>query len=628
MNSSLKLSKIKAGVIFLMIIIVKIGLFIGSVSAAGDTVVSVLPASQVVAADSDFEINVSCSPGQPVKAFELKMSFDDSLIQVNSVTEGDIFNGFETFFSSGIINNSAGTLVNVYGLIMGVGNVSSNGSLVIINITSLSSSGISGLNLYEVGVTNETAYVPLSVNNGSVQVDASAPLIVDNSPSSGDTGDLFTFNATVTDNVDSPDELTVMVDWSHGSFGNNESMVNVGGNYFETTIVLDSNSISDMTYTIFAQDTLGNSITTSQTYVSVSDNDNPSIDADNSDSSGTTGDAFDFNVTVSDNIGVDSANVSWSHGGLGGNLALNDDGDGTFSGSIILDDSLDNVVYQVQVNDTSSNFVRGSQQSCGVTDNDDPQISNLNAVPSMQNLGEPVNISVDVHDNIAVGNVYLNISYPDSSYHNFSIIGNNSANTYYCNSTYNTLGTYNYYVWTEDSSINSVTSSSQSFTIGEQTAPQISNLIFEASDPLDTNSSFGWVNISCDVTDNIGVSEVCLNITNPDGSFNNVSMIGDGSYYYNTSIAFSNHGNYSYFIWAKDTQDNINVSSTQIFSMPPNWDIDINGVCKVYDLTLLSNHYGETGSLGWIREDVDNNGVIEILDFVNVSNHYNESWWV
>jgi len=53
----------------------------------------------------------------------------------------------------------------------------------------------------------------------------------------------------------------------------------------------------------------------------------------------------------------------------------------------------------------------------------------------------------------------------------------------------------------------------------------------------------------------------------------------------------------------------------------------MNGECKVYDLTLLSNHYEETGDAGWIREDVDNNGKIEILDFVFVSNHYNESWW-
>jgi len=619
--------KIRAGVIFLMLLLFKIGLFIGSVQAADDTVVSIDPASQVVASDSDFEIDVSCAPGQPVKAFELKLSFDSSLIQVNSVSEGDIFSGYETFFNSGTINNVAGTIVDVYGLILGPGNVSDNGSLIIVNITSLSTSGISNLNLYDVGVTNESEYVPVSVINGSVEVDASAPQVVDNSSSVGYTGDLFTFNASVTDNVDASSELTVMVDWSHGSLGNNESMVLVGGSYFEKSVVLDLNSVSDMTYTIYANDTYGNSITTSQSSVSVSDNDNPSLDADNSDGSGTTGDLFSFDVTVSDNIDVDSVNVSWSHGSLGGNIALSDDGDGTYSGSVSLDDSLSSMVYRIQVNDTSSNYVRGSQQSISVADNDNPVISNVDASPSVQDLGGNVNISADITDNIAVLSVYLNITYPDSSMVNFSILQNNSGNTYYCNSSYSSVGTYNYFIWTEDSSGNGAKSSTNSFSIIEENAPLISNINFVNSSPLDTNSSFGWVNVSCTVTDNIGVSEVFLNITNPDGSFNNVSMHGDNNYYYNSSIVFSSEGNYSYHIWANDTHGNVNISNNFVFSMPPNWDIDMNGICKVYDLTMLSNHYNETGSLGWIREDVDNNGEIEVLDFVYVSNHYNESWW-
>jgi len=36
--------------------------------------------------------------------------------------------------------------------------------------------------------------------------------------------------------------------------------------------------------------------------------------------------------------------------------------------------------------------------------------------------------------------------------------------------------------------------------------------------------------------------------------------------------------------------------------------------CDVFDYVLVSNHYGETGEPGWIREDVDKNGLINILD--------------
>ena len=90
---------------------------------------------------------------------------------------------------------------------------------------------------------------------------------------------------------------------------------------------------------------------------------------------------------------------------------------------------------------------------------------------------------------------------------------------------------------------------------------------------------------------------------------------------------FATHGNYSYMIWVVDSSGNGNISDSYQFSMSPNWDIDMNGHCKVFDFTLISNHYDETGDPGWIREDVDNNGHIEVLDLVCVSNHYNETWW-
>ncbi|UCF12945.1 MAG: hypothetical protein JSW06_01480 [Thermoplasmatales archaeon] len=600
-----------------------------TVYASGTTIVNIDPSSQIVSPGNNFTINVSCAPGQPIKSFELKLSFNPSILQVNSVTEGNIFSGYNTYFNAGTINNTAGTIVDVYGLIVGSGNVTGNGTFVSIRFTAKSVSGTSTLGLYDVGITNETSYVPISVNNGSVQVDATPPEIVDNSPTSGTTGDSYTFNVSITDNIDTAGELTVKVDWSHGSLGGNDSMINVGGNYFEKTVTLDQNSISSMTYVIYANDTYGNTNTTTQASATVTDNDDPSLVADNSDAGGTTGDSFGFDFTVSDNIGVGGVNVSWSHGSLGGNLALGDDGDGTWSGSVMLDDNLGNLVYRVQVNDTSGNYVRGSQQSKSVTDNDNPEINNVSATPSIQNIGGYVNITALVNDNVAIGSVYLNITFPDSSIQNFSITGNKSGNTYYCNKTYSMIGTHTYFILADDTSGNSDISTADTFLIGEQTSPQISNVVNTPSDPLDTYSSFGWINITCDVTDNIGVDEVFLNITNPDGSYNNVSMNAgtSNSYFLNSSSAFSLYGNYSYFIWANDTSGNVGVSNSYDFSMPPNWDVDMNGECKVFDMTLLSNHYEETGDAGWIREDVDNNGKVEILDFVFVSNHYNESWW-
>ena len=179
--------------------------------------------------------------------------------------------------------------------------------------------------------------------------------------------------------------------------------------------------------------------------------------------------------------------------------------------------------------------------------------------------------------------------------------------------------------------------STQRFQIYQQTAapvdstpPQISGVTRTTSDPLDTNPLYGWINVSCTVTDNVKVSQVVLRIHTPGGSWNNVSMVTGAAdkYYYRSATGFSTVGNYSYSLRAVDSSNNAVTSSTMLFSMPPNWDVNRDGLITVLDLVFISNHYDGRGSFGWIREDVDNTGKVEVLDMVFVSGHFGEKWWV
>ncbi len=140
------------------------------VTAADPTVVSIYPVNQTVSAGDVLSVTIMCSPQQVVKAFELKVSFDPSLLQATNVTEGDIFDGFTTFFYAGVINNSAGTIMNIYDLIVGEGNVTETGSLVLITFTAKSYNGTSAVNLYDVLMTNETDYIEVNVFSGGVTV--------------------------------------------------------------------------------------------------------------------------------------------------------------------------------------------------------------------------------------------------------------------------------------------------------------------------------------------------------------------------------------------------------------------------------------------------------------------------
>ena len=84
-----------------------------------------------------------------------------------------------------------------------------------------------------------------------------------------------------------------------------------------------------------------------------------------------------------------------------------------------------------------------------------------------------------------------------------------------------------------------------------------------------------WVNITCNVTDNVKVDTVNVNITYPNGNCTNVTMtniIGTNNYYYNTT--YSIPGTYHYFIWANDTSGNKNTSAIHEFEItsPPTID--------------------------------------------------------
>ena len=98
-NASKKSAQFSFLIIFTLIILV--------ISVIGDplsaSIVSISPASQTVG-PNNFSVSVYCNPTQPIKAYELKLSFNASLIQAINVTEGDIFEGYSTFFNAGIIN--------------------------------------------------------------------------------------------------------------------------------------------------------------------------------------------------------------------------------------------------------------------------------------------------------------------------------------------------------------------------------------------------------------------------------------------------------------------------------------------------------------------------------------------
>jgi len=466
--------------IILLTVFVATLLLIGTiplhVTADNPTLVYVSPANTAVSAGQTFTLNIVCTPGQLMKSYELCVSFNPTLIHANSMTEGTIFTGYTTFFNAGTINNTAGTINDVYGLIVGAGGVTNPGILVSLSFTAQATSGIITIGLYDVGITNESAYIPITVTNGTVTLREYTLTVT-----LGGSG-------TVTKN---PNQATYPY-----------------GTVVQLTAVADTGWV----FSSWSGDLTG-----STNPASITMNGNKSVTA---------------HFTANQNT-----------------LTITTDGSGSVTKN---------------PNQTTYNY---------------GQVVTLTAVPET--------------------------GWAFSSWTG-DLTGSQNPTTITMNG--------NKVVITH---------------FVDAMSPQILNITRTTSNPLDTSPTYGWVNLSCTVTDDVAVSQVIVRIHNSNNSWNNVSMTTKtpNKYYYRTTTAFSNTGNYTYTIWTKDNSNNTNVSNVIAFSIPPNWDINMDGDCLIFDLVLISNHYGQTGANGWIREDADNNGEIQVLDLVYVSNHYSESWW-
>jgi hypothetical protein len=64
------------------------------------------------------------------------------------------------------------------------------------------------------------------------------------------------------------------------------------------------------------------------------------------------------------------------------------------------------------------------------------------------------------------------------------------------------------------------------------------------------------------------------------------------------------------------------ITITVLSQTPPSWDVNQDGAINVLDMIVIGQHWGETGSAGWIRADVNADGVVNTLDSIIVGQHW------
>jgi hypothetical protein len=156
-------------------LVLALGLFLPSlVSAQASTVVSVSAPSQSITPGEQFTVDIVVEPGTAIAGVQLDLSFDPSLVTVDTVAEGNLLaqNGASTYFMPGTINNVSGTVSGIAGAIITPGQaVSTAGTFAIITLTAGEGGGTSSLTMSNVVVGDiDGNSVAVSVVNGQVAV--------------------------------------------------------------------------------------------------------------------------------------------------------------------------------------------------------------------------------------------------------------------------------------------------------------------------------------------------------------------------------------------------------------------------------------------------------------------------
>ena len=213
-----------------------------------------------------------------------------------------------------------------------------------------------------------------------------------------------------------------------------------------------------------------------------------------------------------------------------------------------------------------------------------PVIENITVAPSRPEQGEIVTITAKITDDSGLESVIIMITDPLNFLYNRTMMRTTGHIFKFIFDNTLLVGTYDFQIEAVDISLHSNTATNQSnFTIYEDATPPVISY-FEARPRVQLAG--GNVNITCIVTDNIGIEIVRVIITPSEGEGETMNWSPEGKYVY--SNIYETIGKYTFYIEAEDRAGKTDVTAYETFwitsdlddtdndGMPDEWEEKYN----------------------------------------------------
>ena len=261
-----------------------------------------------------------------------------------------------------------------------------------------------------------------STGNRTVRVidNISPEFVADRSDASAYTGDPFTFRVEVTDNVEVD---SVFVTYRIGQAAPiNHSMYPQLGDNWSIVIDMPTNYAGKMTYRFSANDTSDNWNVGPEMTVNISDNDPPYLIEDLTPTNGTTGDHFEFSVSIGDNTLVLSCLLEYRYSDMEANNVNMVDKGGIWSyGITMISDRIGPILhYRYHFNDVYGNWNSTMERTVDVLDNDPPTFLN-DLTDDIVVKGLELRFGVELFDNIGISSSFVSYRFGDGAWTNFTM---------------------------------------------------------------------------------------------------------------------------------------------------------------------------------------------------------------